>query len=88
MQAKGGLGRFFVDFTPIHDDWLSWKTYSGELEIIHERCFHIIAIDNKEALRYLGSKGVCAKCGVEAPRDLQQFILLANGVRGYEASTK
>lgn len=90
MQAKAGLGTlgyYYVEFKPIHDDWLSWKTAEGELKLIHEKCYYAIAINHKAGLGALGGEGICARCGVEAPSTVQQFVLLANGVRGYENTT-
>lgn len=85
MSTKGGLGQYYIEFKPIADDWLSWKTAEGELKIIHEKCWHVIAIDhNKKELGYLAGEGICARCGREAPSTVRQFILLANGVRDYE----
>jgi len=87
MQAKGGLGKYFVEFKPIHDEWYSWKTGEGELKILHEKCYFRIISKPNEMLSFMKEtdQAVCAFCGVEAPNSVKQFILLANGVRGYEA---
>lgn len=84
MQTKGGLGKYFVEFKPIHNDWYSWINMDGELKILHEKCYYIIATNRKETLEHLRDEGVCARCGVEAPDSVKQFILLSNGVQKYE----
>ena len=87
VDKHGGLGDGYhtVEFTPVADDWLSWKTFNKELKIIHERCYHRLAMEHPGKLTHIDAQGVCALCGVEAPDGVQQFILLANAVRGYDA---
>ena len=80
------MGSYYVEFKPIHNDWYSWVNADGELKILHEKCYYAIATNHKEALGHAREEGVCAKCGVEAPESVKQFVLLANGVHSYEST--
>jgi len=82
IDKKGTIGAFLVDFKPIANDWLSWQTHDRKIKLIHERCYHRLAIEHSD-VSYLNSPGVCCFCGVEAPELVQQFVLLAGAVRGY-----
>ena len=83
-------GAHMVELTPIHNDWLSWKTQDGSLKIIHEKCYFRLVlprarIPGTEGLSHMKSeKVVCAYCGRGAPSSVEQFILLANTIQKYE----
>jgi hypothetical protein len=83
LMPKGRFdgGSYYVNFTPIHNDWLSWKSHSGDIKIIHEKCYFQLMFDNNEGLPHVQKEeAICAYCGIEAPDTVQQFILIANGV--------
>jgi len=81
--GKKGLGDFFVEFKPIAEDWLTWKGgITGEMKLIHEKCYYKLAMKKDIDLKYILGTG-CTFCGEEAPENVKNFISLANGLKDY-----
>jgi len=77
---------YLVEFKPIDNEWLAWKSQNGDFKLLHEKCYHKIILERKllkstEIFDIESIEGICTLCKIKAPSHVKQFIYLVNATK-------